>query len=137
MKTPTIVTAKRHFRRGFSLIEMMAAATIMGILVFLALPNVNRAKSEAEENFVISRAQSINMALSGFIQSYGRVDARDKWSTSDAAARYNVCIKPFLAYPADSLANYTPAGYTYVLPATPYERIGITSPAGQSLVYSD
>ena len=60
-------------RRAFSLVEVLAAVAIIGVITFLALPNIITVKSDAENNLAIARAEAVNIALVNFIQSYGRV----------------------------------------------------------------
>jgi prepilin-type N-terminal cleavage/methylation domain-containing protein len=108
----------KSFRRAFSLIEVLAAVSIIGIIVFLALPNVIQAKKDTEEQMVITRAESLNISISAYITANGRSNAGTAWTTAAAAAdpdvaKYNL-VKPYLSYAPTALADYRPNGYKFV-----------------------
>ena len=65
----------RKNRAGFSLVEVLAAVAIIGVITFLALPNIITVRQDAEENLAITRAEAINMAIAAYIQSRGRTNA--------------------------------------------------------------
>ena len=54
--------AARRGRKGFSLVEMMACVSIIGIIAFLAIPSVARMRSDSEKNLAIARAEALNLA---------------------------------------------------------------------------
>ena len=47
---------KESNNKGFSLIEVLAAVAIIGIITFLALPNIVTLKQDAEVDLAIARA---------------------------------------------------------------------------------
>ena len=94
--------------RAFSLVEVLAAVAIIGIIVFLALPNVIQAKRDTEEQMVITRAEALNMSISSYVTANGRSNAGASW-TGD---RYAL-IKGYMAYAPNTLAEYQPFGYTF------------------------
>jgi prepilin-type N-terminal cleavage/methylation domain-containing protein len=100
-------------KRAFSLVEVLAAVAIIGIIVFLALPNVIQAKRDTEEQMVITRAEALNMAISSFITANGRSNAGTAW-TGSHAAKY-LLVKGYMAYAPAVLTDYQPAGYTFEL----------------------
>ena len=97
--------------RAFSLVEVLAAVAIIGIIVFLALPNVIQAKRDTEEQMVITRAEALNMSISSYITANGRSNAGTSW-TGDHAAKYAL-VKGYMAYAPTILADYQPSGYTF------------------------
>jgi prepilin-type N-terminal cleavage/methylation domain-containing protein len=121
--------AKPSFRRGFSLVEVLAAVAIIGILVFIAIPNVVQSRRDAEEHFAIGRAEALNSSISQFIQANGRANAGVAWSGKTSAERYGL-VKGYLAYAPVDLATYQPNGYTYTLPSSPDARVAITRDNG-------
>ena len=109
------------YSRGFSLVEVLAAVAIIGIIVFLALPNVIQAKLDTEEQMVITRAEALNMSISAYITANGRSNAGAAWAhtnNSTHAAKY-LLVKGYIAYAPSSLAatttepGYQPNGYTF------------------------
>ena len=97
--------------RAFSLVEVLAAVAIIGIIVFLALPNVIQAKKDTEEQMVVTRAESLNMAVSSFITANGRSNAGTLW-TGDHAAKYGL-VKGYLSYAPTALVDFQPSGYSF------------------------
>ena len=102
--------------KGFSLVEVLAAVGIIGIIAFLALPNIIAIKQDSERNLAISRAESINMAIASYVQSKGRSTAISTWSgLANDSARYTE-ISPYLAFAPDSFTDFQPGGYTIDIP---------------------
>ncbi|MGI9242929.1 MAG: type II secretion system protein [Verrucomicrobiales bacterium] len=104
--------------RGFSLVEVLASVSIIGVITFLALPNIMTVRRGAEENLAITRAEAINMATAAFIQSRGRANAEGLWfAASTDEQRYSL-LAPFLAFAPASVADFMPSDYHLTYPAT-------------------
>jgi len=116
-------------KAGFSLVEVLAAVAIIGILVFIAIPNVVQSRRDAEEHFAIGRAEAMNSSISQFIQANGRANAGVAWAGKTNAERYAL-VKGYLAYAPTVITDYQPNGYTFTLPATPDSRVSITRDNG-------
>ena len=106
---------KKQKRSAFSLVEVLAAVSIIGIIAFIAIPNIVAIKQDAERNLAISRAEALNMAVASYIQSNGRDLVAPGWATKSNAQRYALLI-PYLSFAPNTLADYTPAGYSITLP---------------------
>lgn len=121
----------RKQKSGFSLVEVLAAVAIIGILVFIAIPNVVQARRDAEEHFAISRAEAMNSAVSQYIQAMGRGNAGTTWTGKTDDQKYTL-IKGYLAYAPADRTTYTPNGYTFTFGATPDTKVVITRANGTS-----
>jgi prepilin-type N-terminal cleavage/methylation domain-containing protein len=99
-------------QRAFSLVEVLAAVAIIGVITFLALPNIIAVKQDSETSLAIARAEAANIALVNYVQSYGRANATSTYNAKTTPqARYSE-IAPFLAFaPADE-ASFMPSGYS-------------------------
>ena len=103
---------------GFSLVEVLAAVAIIGVITFLALPNIITVRQDAEQNLAITRAEAINMATAAFIQSRGRQNAKTEWAAeSGDLGRYQL-LAPFLAFAPDTPDTYMPKDYYLTYPTT-------------------
>lgn len=111
MTTPPITSTK-----AFSLVEVLAAVGIIGIIAFLAIPNIVQIKQDSERNLAISRAEAVNMAIVSYIQSNGKDAVAASWTTKTNQERYSVLI-PYLSFAPAALTDYSPSGYTITLPA--------------------
>ncbi|MDF1659274.1 MAG: type II secretion system protein [Verrucomicrobiales bacterium] len=103
------------FSRAFSLVEVLAAVGIIGIIAFLAIPNIVAIKQDSERNLAISRAEAVNMAIVSYIQSNGKDNVATSWTSQNNQARYANLI-PYLSFAPGTIVEFTPAGYTITLP---------------------
>ena len=109
MTSPT--TAARSFIRGFSLVEMMACVSIIGIIAFMAIPSVTRMRSDSERNLAIARAEALNLAQASYIQVNGRTQAALNWSAATSAEAKYTLLRPYLSFSETTLATFMPSGY--------------------------
>jgi len=127
---PTLCTRKSP--RAFSLVEVLAAIAIIGVITFLAIPNLLRIKEDGEKNLAISRAETLNMAMASFLQAGGQANATADWnSAGDNASRY-AKLTGYVAFAPASLSSYLPSGYSVTLPTalTPLTKVPLTGPSG-------
>ncbi len=109
---------RRAWSRGFSLVEVLVAVALIGVLVFLALPNIVQIKSDSETHLAIARAEALNMGMASLIQSRGTTAAGTVWGTAaNDEARYAL-LTPYLSFAPPTLDEYTPGGYALALPTT-------------------
>ncbi len=109
--------ARRIFG-AFSLVEVLAAIAIIGIITFLAIPNILRIKEDGEQSLAVSRAEALNMAMASYLQANGVASAASVWSAaSDNDARYAL-LTPYVAFAPASLDDYMPTGYSVTLPSS-------------------
>ena len=124
--------------RAFSLVEVLAAITIIGIITFLAVPNIVRVKQDAEDNLARARAEALNMAMAAYVQAVGTNAAQTNWAAwANDPTRYNN-IRTYIAFSETNLTNFTPNGYTITLPTniSPLTgKAGITGPNGSNIYY--
>jgi prepilin-type N-terminal cleavage/methylation domain-containing protein len=115
-------------KRAFSLVEVLAAVALIGILVFLALPNIVQVKTDSETHLAVARAEALNLAMASYIQAVGSTSASSSWSgAADDQARYTQ-VAPYLAYAPTNLTDYMPAGYTATLPTSlvPLDKVDLS-----------
>ena len=117
---------------GFSLVEMMACVSIIGIIAFMAIPSVTRMRSDSERNLAIARAEALNLAQASFIQVRGRTQAALDWSAASTADLKYALLRPYLSFSETTLTAFMPSGYTVTFaPAiTSMTKAALTSPTG-------
>lgn len=107
-----IPSSSPRSRRGFSLIEMLSAVAIIGVISFLAIPNLVKMRSDSERNLAIGRAEAINMAMATFIQARGRTQASTDWAAATTAQAKYALVAPYLSFAETNLTDFLPNGYT-------------------------
>jgi prepilin-type N-terminal cleavage/methylation domain-containing protein len=114
-------TPEPHMNRilapAFSLVEVLAAITIIGIITFMAIPNIVRLKQDGEENLARARAETLNLAIASYVQAVGATAAQSAWTAAGSdQARYQL-VSPYIAFAQANLSNgFMPGGYTAALP---------------------
>jgi prepilin-type N-terminal cleavage/methylation domain-containing protein len=98
-------------RRGFSLIEALATVAIIGIITFLAIPNIVKMRSDGERNMAVARAEAFNLGIAAYVQSMGVASAASDWGSLNADTRFGR-IRPFLAFAPASLSDFVSAPYS-------------------------
>jgi prepilin-type N-terminal cleavage/methylation domain-containing protein len=124
---------------AFSLVEVLAAVAIIGIITFLALPNIVQVKEDSERTLAVARAEALNMSMASYIQANGIAVATDTWNAlpaNDSDARYQL-IRPYLAFAPSGLGDYMPSGYTVSLPnsISTLVKATVTGPNAQPVAY--
>jgi prepilin-type N-terminal cleavage/methylation domain-containing protein len=119
-------------RRGFSLVEMMACVSIIGIIAFMAIPSVTRMRSDSERNLAIARAEALNLAQASYIQVRGRTQAALDWTAAGTNDAKYALLRTYLSYSESTLTAYMPAGYSVTFPPsiTSMTKVALTSPTG-------
>jgi prepilin-type N-terminal cleavage/methylation domain-containing protein len=119
--------------RAFSLVEVLAAITIIGVITFLAVPNIVRVKMDSEDNLARARAEAINMAIASYVQAVGTNAAQSSWSAAGSDSARYLLVRQYIAFSESSLSLFTPGGYTNSLPSTisPLTtKVTVTGPSG-------
>ena len=115
------------------MVELLATVAIIGIISFMAIPQVTRMRSEAETNLAYSRAEAINLAIANHIQVRGRSQAISDWNADTAeAARYNL-IRPYLSFSEGTLSGYLPGGWDIDfqnIALEPLRKVTLKDPSG-------
>ncbi len=116
--------------QAFSLVEVLAAIAIIGIITFLAIPNLIRVKQDGEQNLAIARAQSLNLAMASYVQAVGSSVASSSWPTNDQSA-YTLIV-PYASFAPTNLTSFLPAGYLATIPdsVSPLTNVTLTGPSG-------
>ncbi|WP_198141294.1 prepilin-type N-terminal cleavage/methylation domain-containing protein [Verrucomicrobium spinosum] len=103
---------RSSMRAAFSLVEMLAAVAIIGIIAFLAIPNLIKMRSDSERNVAIARAEAINMGMATFIQVRGRTQAVSDWTAATTDQAKYAKIAPYISFSETNLTDFVPNGYS-------------------------
>ncbi|MCS7008678.1 MAG: type II secretion system GspH family protein [Chthoniobacterales bacterium] len=95
-----------NLKKGFSLVELLAAVAIIGIISFLAIPNIIKMRQDSEQSLAQARVEALNLALAAFVQANGFSSANSTWSNAtNNESRYQI-LKPYLSFSENTLSTY-------------------------------
>ena len=83
-------------RSGFSLLELLIVLVIIGIVLAIGVPGVNKARADAELETMRTRALALQSAKLNFIDSVGTQNASGSWNSRNDAARYQDLLRQYL-----------------------------------------
>ena len=97
--------------KAFSLVELLVVITILGVVLYFAFPNIVQMRSDSEANLARARAEMLNLAVAAYFQAVGdRTTAKANWSSAGSDAnRYTSLLKPYIAFPTDTLTAFMPS----------------------------
>jgi prepilin-type N-terminal cleavage/methylation domain-containing protein len=104
---------------AFSLVEVLIVVTIIGIIAFLAIPNVVQVRRDSEDNLARARAEALNVAAVSFVQAVGVQTALADWSPANTNDCY-LKLAPYLAFAPSSIADFMPTGYSVNFKPNPH-----------------
>ena len=114
-------------KSAFSLVELLVVLLVLGIILYFAFPNIVQVKSDSERELAKARAEALNLAATAYFQSVGPAVAATNWSeTTNAEVHYDL-LKPYLAFPANTLSNFMPSkDYNIIFDASAPHKIKAT-----------
>lgn len=127
----------RSSTTAFSMVELLAAVAIMGIIAFMAIPSVTKMRSDGERNLAISRVESLNIAMASFVQAEGRSRAENQWQSATSNTAKYTLLRPYLAFAEDTLTRFMPSGYTinFGLSVVALQKTTLTGPGNVTIRY--
>jgi len=108
----------RGHHRAFSLVELLIVLVILGVVMFLAIPNIVQVRSDSEDNLARARAEALNVAAAAYFQAFGTQTAQAEWVAKDNEGRYGL-IKTYLAFAPETLSAFMPNGYSATFSSDP------------------
>lgn len=111
--SPSLTSSRSRLNASaFSMVELLAAVAIMGIIAFMAIPSVTKMRSDGERNLAISRVESLNIAMASFVQAEGRSRAENQWQSAGSNTAKYTLLRPYLAFAEDTIGRFMPSGYS-------------------------
>lgn len=123
----------RRRTAGLTIVEAVGMTIIIGLLAGLAYPAIYGLRESGMNQQAIGVAQTLNQAQQTY--SLRVASAEQNWeAASDSAAKY-LLVSQYVPFAADTLADYTPSGYTMTLGSTLSTKVVITGPNGTTISY--
>lgn len=94
---------------AFSLLELLVVILVLGVILYLAFPNIIQVRSDSEEELAKARAETLNLAAAAYFQDVGPTAAAAAWAPKTDEDRYKDLLMPYIAFPAPTLEEFMPS----------------------------
>jgi prepilin-type N-terminal cleavage/methylation domain-containing protein len=131
----TLFSSNQKRRKGFSLVELLTAVSIVGIIAFMAIPKVGKVQKEATKNLAISRAEALNMAVATMVQINGLQQAKTLWNSAAGNNSKYTLVAPYLGYAESTLDQFMPSGFSVTFSPTLAPLTKATLTEGSTPIY--
>jgi prepilin-type N-terminal cleavage/methylation domain-containing protein len=116
-------------RRGFTLVEIICVVLLMAIVTGIGLFMLKGTIPAGQDRNAIALANSINAAQQAYEMRVSTALTNWTGAASDNA-RFQL-INPYIPFASgQTLAAFTPAGYTFVFGANLDTKVSVTGPSG-------
>jgi general secretion pathway protein G len=108
----------KHYRRGFTIVELLVVIVVIGILASIVIVAYNGVQSKARDNIRKQDLQTISKAVELFYADNGRYPMYGGWCTQMSnpsySASFQAAIEKYLpSVPKDPLYKETYQDYFY------------------------
>lgn len=99
-------------KRGFTLVEILIAVVVIGVLGYVLSPNSSKSKYAGELAVMKARAAMLNAAQSQFLEANGVNNGLATWSAQPTGEAQYQLLKPYIQFSPATLSTYVLAGWT-------------------------
>jgi prepilin-type N-terminal cleavage/methylation domain-containing protein len=128
--TTTLPSFVRRATRGYNLLEIIVTVTLIGILTAITYSYCPNLISTGQDKNAIASAQAINTAQQAYSMRVS--NALTNWTAAaNDAARFQLIVGYIPYASGQTLAQFTPSGYTLTFNAASLNsKVSITGPSG-------
>lgn len=122
--------------RGFTLIELVLALSLAGLLTWLIVPGYAGLKSAADDDTAIARACMLQAAKTAYLRDSGQA-AYGAWLAAvDNADKYHL-LKPYIGIARGyaTLDEFSPEGYSFAINALDVKVAITRTTTGTAITY--
>lgn len=83
-------------RQAFTLIELLITLVIVGVVIAIGVPAINRVRNDSEVETMRARAVLLQNAKLSFIDAVGTQTASTSWRSRNDQQRYQELLMPYL-----------------------------------------
>lgn len=118
-----------HRRCAFTLIELLIVIAVIAIISTILVPSFRGVLTASRDTAAITKTEALNGALFTFSKRVS--DASTQWAAANNSQRYTLLYNAgYMPNAPETLAEYTPSGYTITFPNSVNGRCGLSGPSG-------
>ena len=112
-------------KRGFTLVEILIAVVIIGVLGYVLSPNSSKSKYAGELAVMKARAAMLNAAQAQFLEANGVNAGLSTWNSQTTGEAQYQLLKPYIQFSPANLATYVLAGWSISFAADPRNPVAL------------